>query len=139
MKGFLAHAWKRGASSAGPTREKVSRHRLRIAVGSRRSPSCSSAESDGPTPPSKGLSCKLMTFIRPISLKLIVSCRPLPKKLSIRCSRERRNRKDQGGMEGNALSPRIGDQVSVYGPDPCGPDLRTEILNRKIADSRHVK
>lgn len=40
---------------SGPTREKVSRHRLRVAVGSRRSPSCSSVENDGPTPPSKGL------------------------------------------------------------------------------------
>lgn len=43
-------------SSGGPTREKVSRHRLRITVGSRRSPAVlPSRTMEEPTPPSKGL------------------------------------------------------------------------------------
>lgn len=43
-------------SSGGPTREKVSRHRLRITVGSRRSPAVlPSRTMEEPTPPSKDL------------------------------------------------------------------------------------
>ena len=43
-------------SSGGPTREKVSRHRLRITVGSRRSPAVlPSRTMEEPTPSSKDL------------------------------------------------------------------------------------
>ena len=84
---------------SGPTREKVSRHRLRIAVGSRRSPSCSSVENDGPTPPSKGL--LQADDVCPMSLAEI-DCflsTVLQKERSPRCRERNEVRKGAGGGE----------------------------------------